>query len=144
MKINVNLLLITFCTLFTCFGTQAQSIFGKWQVTNDAGKVNSIIEIYENGGEVAGKVVRIMKKEDRDQTCNKCSGELKGKPIEGLEVISGFEKDGEEYTGGTLIDPKSGKEYKGKIWLDEDDPNKLNVRGYVAFFYKTKTWERAK
>lgn len=144
MKINVNLLLVSFCTLFTCFGMQAQSIFGKWQVTNDAGKVNSIIEIYETGGEVAGKVVRIMKEEDRDQTCNKCSGELKDKPIEGLKVISGFEKEGEEYTGGTLIDPKSGKEYKGKIWIDEEDPNKLNVRGYVAFFYKTKTWERAK
>ncbi|MGY5849685.1 DUF2147 domain-containing protein [Salegentibacter sp. F14] len=143
MNINFNLLLVCMCTLFSCFEMQGQSIFGKWQVTNDAGKVNSIIEIYQEGGEVAGKVVRIMKEEDRDQTCDKCSGELKDKPIEGLEVISGFEKDGEHYTGGILIDPKSGKEYKGKIWLDEEDPNKLNVRGYVAFFYKTKTWERA-
>lgn len=142
MKINVSLILIFLCAFFTCFQMQSQSIFGKWQVTNDAGKVNSIIEIYENGGEVAGKVIRIMKEEDRDQICENCSGELKDKPIEGLEVISGFEKDGEEYSGGTLIDPKSGKEYKGKIWLDEENPNKLNVRGYVAFFYKTKTWER--
>ncbi len=120
-----------------------QEIFGKWKVTNDKGKVNSIIEIYENEDEIVGKVVRIMKEEDRDRKCTDCKGDLKNKPIEGLKVIHGFKKDGDEYTGGTLIDPDSGKEYSGKIWLDEKNPDKLKVRGYVAFFYKTKTWERA-
>lgn len=143
MKSKVNILLVFFCGLLACPHVQSQSIFGKWQVTNDAGKVNSIIEIYESGGEVVGKVVRIMKEEDRDKTCGNCKGHLKDKPIEGLKVIHGFEKEGNEYTGGTLIDPDSGKEYKGKIWLDNENPDKLNVRGYIAFFYKTKTWERA-
>lgn len=143
MKLNLKILSLT---LFCCMGIshlQAQDIFGKWEVTNDEGKINSIIEIYQNGDEVVGEVIRIMKEEDRDKRCENCDGELKNEPIEGLKVIHGFEKDGDEYTGGTLIDPKSGKEYKGKIWLDEDDPNKLKVRGYMAFFFKTKTWNRA-
>lgn len=144
MKLNLQLFLIALfgSTIFSPL--HAQDIFGKWEVTNDEGKVNSIIEIYENGDEIVGEVVRIMKEEDRDRKCEKCEGALKNKPIEGLKVIHGFVKEGEEYIGGTLIDPKSGKEYKGKIWLDEDDPNKLMVRGYLAFFYKTKIWSRAK
>ncbi len=105
--------------------------------------MNSIIEIYEENDAVHGKVIKITKEEDRDQKCTECPGELKNKPIEGLNVIRDFVKDGDEYIDGTLIDPKSGKEYKGKIWVDENNPDKLNVRGYIAFFYKTKIWERA-
>ncbi|MGY5847200.1 DUF2147 domain-containing protein [Salegentibacter sp. HM20] len=121
----------------------SQEVLGKWKVTNEQGRVNSIVEIYKNGQAYYGKVVRITKEEDRDKRCEKCPGELKNRPIEGLNVIRGFEKEGDEYINGILLDPKSGKEYKGKIWIDEDEPDKLNVRGYVAFFYKTKTWERA-
>lgn len=143
MKLNVNLMLLSLCSMLLFSEMQAQGVLGKWEVTNDEGKVNSIIEIYENGDHIVGEVVRIIKEEDRDKKCTECSGDLKDQPIEGLKVIYGFEKEGNEYTGGTLIDPKSGKEYKGKLWVDEANPNQLNVRGYLAFFYKTKTWQRA-
>ncbi|PKD17002.1 hypothetical protein APR41_06065 [Salegentibacter salinarum] len=141
-KFNLlNLLLFGFILISS--GIHAQGVFGKWKVVNDAGRVNSIIEIYEEDDAVHGKVIKITKEEDRDQKCTECPGELKNKPIEGLNVIRDFVKDGDEYIDGTLIDPKSGKEYKGKIWVDENNPDKLNVRGYIAFFYKTKIWERA-
>jgi uncharacterized protein (DUF2147 family) len=134
-----------FLLIFVAFQAAAfsQEVLGKWKVTNEQGRVNSIVEIYKNGQAYYGKVVRITKEEDRDKRCEKCPGELKDAPIEGLNVIRGFEKEGDEYVNGILLDPKSGKEYKGKIWIDENDPDKLNVRGYIAFFYKTKTWERA-
>lgn len=144
MKTKLILFTIFFFTSFAVHEVQAQSVFGKWKVTNDEGKVNSIIEIYRKGDEVFGKVLRILKEEDRDRLCTKCDGEMKDKPIEGLELMRGFEKDGEEYVDGVITDPKTGKEYKSKIWLNEEDPDKLMVRGYIAFFYKTKVWERAK
>jgi uncharacterized protein (DUF2147 family) len=144
MKTKFNLLnLLLFGFILISSGIQAQGVFGKWNVVNDAGRVNSIVEIYEKDGAIHGKVLRITKEEHRDRKCTECQGELKGKPIEGLNVIRDFVKEGEEYVDGTLIDPKSGKEYDGKIWVDENNPDKLNVRGYIAFFYKTKTWERA-
>jgi uncharacterized protein (DUF2147 family) len=144
MTTKLNLLNLLICGfLLISSGIHAQGVFGKWKVVNDAGRVNSIIEIYEKDDAVHGKVIKITKEEDRDQKCTECRGELKNKPIEGLNVIRDFEKDGDEYINGTLIDPKSGKEYKGKIWVDENNPDKLNVRGYIAFFYKTKVWERA-
>ncbi|WP_037314523.1 DUF2147 domain-containing protein [Salegentibacter sp. Hel_I_6] len=143
MKTKFNLLnLLFFGLILISSGLQAQGVFGKWKVVNEAGRVNSIIEIYEEDDIVHGKVIRITKEEHRDRKCTECPGELKNKPIEGLNVIRDFVKEGDEYVDGTLIDPKSGKEYKGKIWVDESNPDKLNVRGYIAFFYKTKVWER--
>ena len=126
------------------FGLQAQTVLGKWHTINeDTGKPNSLIEIYEDGGEIKGKVLKILKEENRDQICSSCSGHLKDKPIEGLELMTGFEKDGSEYAGGLITDPKSGKQYKAKMWVDEENPHRLKVRGYIAFFYKTQTWHRA-
>lgn len=123
--------------------TQAQEVIGKWENTNEEGKVNSIIKIYQKGGKYYGKVDRILKKEDRNRLCTKCEGELKNEPVEGMELMKGLTREGDEYVGGTIVDPKTGKEYRCKIWLDEENPNLLKVRGYISFFYKTKTWRRA-
>jgi len=122
---------------------QAQDVFGKWENTNEGGKVNSIIEIYKKGDEIYGKVNRIMKEEDRDRICTKCEGDLKDEPIEGMELMKGLKKDGDEYVGGTIVDPKSGKEYRCKIWLDDENQDILKIRGYISLFYRTKTWRRA-
>ncbi|UAB83539.1 DUF2147 domain-containing protein [Zunongwangia sp. SCSIO 43204] len=140
---------ILFSVFFTAFAAlnsvyAQDDVFGKWKCTNDEGKVNSIVKIFKKeDGEVCGKVVRITKEEDRDKLCTECKGALKDKPIEGLQLMHGLKKEGDHYAGGEIINPKSGKVYKVKIWVDEDNPDMLNVRGYVAFFYKTMTWERA-
>lgn len=122
----------------------SQEVLGKWENRNAEGKVNSIIKIYQKGDEIYGKVERIMKEEDRDRLCTKCEGELKNQPIEGMELMKGLRKEGDEYVGGTIVDPKTGKEYRCKVWLDRENPDVLKVRGYLAFFYKTKTWRRAR
>ncbi len=135
-----------FLILFlTGYAFQAQTIFGKWKTINEeTGKPNSIIEIYEDDGVVNGKVVRILKDSDKDLLCNNCAGDLKDQPIEGLELMRGLEKSGKEYAGGVITDPKTGKEYKVKIWVDETNPDRLKVRGYIAFFFRTETWHRSK
>jgi len=138
---------ILFYLLLLCFGfsSHSQSVLGKWKTVNEeTGLSTSIIEIYEEGDVLNGKVVRILKEEDRDRVCTKCEGERKNKPIEGMVVMTGLENDGGEYSGGTVVDPKTGKVYRCKVWLDEDNPEKLNVRGYISFFYRTQTWVRAK
>ena len=60
-----------------------------------------------------------------------------------MEIMQGLVKDGEEYSDGTIVDPKTGKEYRCKIWIDEEEPDVLNIRGYIALFYQTRTWQRA-
>jgi len=131
--------------LFMCFAfsVQAQEVVGKWENRNDKGKVNSIIKIYKKGDEIFGKVNKIIREEDRDRLCTECEGELEDKPVEGMEIMKGLKKDGDIYEGGTIVDPKTGKEYRCKIWLDEDNPDVLKVRGYISLFYQTRTWHRA-
>lgn len=141
----MKLLICIFSIAFLGFSSNAQTVTGKWKTVNDeTGKANSIIEIFEEDGEIHGRILRILKEEDRQKTCASCSGEMKDEPIEGLIVMTGLEKDGDEYTGGKITDPDSGKEYKCKIWLDSENPDILNVRGYIAFFYRTQTWIRDK
>ena len=140
MKFLLQILILVF---FLNAPAQAQSVIGKWENRNKEGQVNSIIKVYEKNDKVYGKVERIMREEDRDRVCTKCEGDLKNEPIEGMEIMQGLKKDGDEYEGGTIVDPKTGKEYQCKIWLDEDNPDILKIRGYISFFYKTREWRRA-
>ncbi len=138
-----NSALIFFLSLFLNIPLQAQSVLGKWENRNEEGKVNSIVMVYEKDDKIFGKVDHIVKEEDRDRICTKCEGELKNEPVQGLEIMKGLEKEGDEYVGGSIVDPKTGKKYRCKIWLDEDNPDILKIRGYISFFYKTKEWRRA-
>jgi uncharacterized protein (DUF2147 family) len=124
---------------------QAQSVFGTWKTIDDeTGKPKSLVEIYEKDGKVYGKVIKLFRGPDEDQNpmCTECTDDRKGKPIIGMEILRGLEKDGDEYEDGTICDPKNGKIYECKMWLNEDDPNKLMVRGYLYFIYRTQTWIR--
>jgi uncharacterized protein (DUF2147 family) len=130
---------------FAICNLQGQSVLGTWKAINEeSGKPMCIIEIYEEEGQFLGKIKKIIKEEDRNQLCGNCEGDLKDMPIEGMVVLDGLEKDGDYYSGGTALDPKSGKEYRCKIWLDEMNPDILKVRGYLVIFYRTQTWERDK
>lgn len=138
-----NAILILLFVLGGWCTTQAQSIVGKWKTFDDqTGDAKSIVEISEKGGKYQGKVIEILNPAKKDSKCEKCPGEDKGKPIEGLTIIKNLTKKGEEYTGGSIIDPQSGKEYKCSI--KTNGTSKLEVRGYVgiSLIGRTQTWTK--
>ena len=57
--------------------------------------------------------------------------------------VSDFGKIGDAFKKGTITNPEDGKVYDCRLKLDEDNSNKLQVRGYIAFFYRTQYWIRA-
>jgi len=119
---------------------------GLWKTIDDAtGKPKALVRITENNGELSGKIEKLFRapEEDQNPLCVKCEGELKDQPIIGLTLLSGLKKDGDEYTGGQIIDPSSGKVYKSKLTVVEDG-QKLNVRGYIGMpmLGRTQTWLR--
>ncbi len=123
----------------------AQSIVGKWKTIDDqTGDAKSIVEISEKNGKYVGKIIEILNPAKKTAKCDKCPGDDKGKPVEGLTIIKNIKKDGDSYSGGTIIDPQSGKEYKCSIKLNGSD--KLDVRGYVGISLvgRTQTWQRVK
>src|SRR5690606_23097564 len=140
MKVILSLILVLFIGV-----AQAQSVTGLWKTIDDeSGAEKSIVEIYQQDGKIYGKVKTILNKERADVICDRCDGDKKDQPVQGLIIIEDMEKDGDQYSGGTILDPEKGKEYKCKLWVDADDPDILNVRGYVAFFYRTQYWKRVK
>ncbi|MBP2832094.1 DUF2147 domain-containing protein [Aquimarina sp. U1-2] len=120
-----------------------QAIFGKWKTIDDnTGEPRSIVEIYKADNKIYGKIKRILKESDRDKVCIECKGDNYNKPIEGMVIIRDLQKDGNEYEDGTILDPENGKVYRCKLWVDEENKNILNVRGYIAFLYRTQQWVR--
>lgn len=123
----------------------AQDVVGKWKTIDDeTGEAKSIVEIYKQDGKIFGKVVEILNPSKKDVTCDKCPDEAKGKPVLGLVILKGLKKDGDEYSGGTILDPTSGKVYKSLVALE--GPDKLKVRGYVGFSLlgRSQYWQRVK
>lgn len=136
--------LVTILILTISLSANSQDIFGKWNSTNDdTGKVDSVVEIYKKDGKAFAKIVEIKDPERQKAVCTECKGKNKGKPIMGLEILTGLQKDGDEWSGGKILDPRNGKVYKCYIELVE--PNKLKLRGYIGFSLlgKTKYWKRA-
>tara|TARA_B110000902_G_scaffold263883_1_gene343988 strand:+ start:233 stop:658 length:426 start_codon:yes stop_codon:yes gene_type:complete len=122
----------------------AQTIFGKWNSTNEeTGNIDSIIEVYEKDGKAFAKVIEIKGSARKNAVCEKCEDENKNKPILGLNILTGLEKNKDEWSGGNILDPRNGKIYNCYIKLIK--PNKLKIRGYIglALFGKTAYWERA-
>jgi len=66
----------------------------------------------------------------------------KDKPIAGLVIIENLTEDGDEFNGGTIMDPENGKTYKCYIELLDD--GKLKVRGYlgISLLGRTQYWRR--
>ena len=97
------------------------------------------------GNRLHGKVavLYLTPEEGQNPLFTECDGELNGKPIRGMEILTKMAYNAEdmEWTEGEILDPENGTTYDCKLWLED---GKLNVRGYVAFFYRTQTWERLK
>lgn len=139
-----NIVLIATTFLIT-FSMSAQSILGKWKtVDGDTGEEKSIVEIYEEDGKVFGKIVEILNPEHKDALCEKCEGVEKDQPVLGLVLIKNMKKQGKYYKQGTIFDPERGKKFKCRLALTDDDPDVLQVRGYIAFLYATQYWKRIK
>ena len=122
-----------------------QSPVGTWKTIDDeTGKEKSYVEIYEKDGKLYGKVTKILTKGKEDSKCEKCSGALKNKPIQNMVILYDLKKSGNEWTGGKILDPNSGKEYKATVKLNGKD--KLDVRGYVGISLvgRTQTWIKVK
>ena len=133
-------------TLFFSLTLSAQSIEGKWKTIDDnSGKVKSIVKIYLSGGKLYGKILKTYPDEGEsdDPICDKCKGNKKDKKVIGMNIIMGLSKDGDNWKKDNgILDPENGKIYDCKIWLESS--NKLAVRGYIGFFYRTQYWVKVK
>lgn len=119
---------------------------GVWKTIDDAtGKAKSLIKVWEKDGAVYGTIIKLIDPSEPDPICDKCTGKLKDKAIVGMTIMRGLKKDGDEYSGGTILDPENGKTYKVLIQVVEGG-KRLKVRGYIgiSLLGRTQHWVRVK
>jgi uncharacterized protein (DUF2147 family) len=119
---------------------------GTWtQVDDETGKPKSIIEISTAPDGTLQGVVRQVLFSDQGPhpVCEKCEGDRHNQPVEGMTIMWGVKKDGDQWDGGQILDPHNGKTYKVRLRLS-DNGRKLDVHGYIgiSLFGRSQEWNR--
>lgn len=126
------------------------SIIGTWKNIDDqTGFSKGTIEIFKNeDGTYSGKVATINPHPGYTpkEFCNKCPGADRNKPILNMNVLRNFklsDKNPLEYNQGMILDPTSGKLYKGRLRLNSTG-KRLSLRGYIGveIIGRSQTWIR--
>jgi uncharacterized protein (DUF2147 family) len=128
---------------------------GRWKTVDDVtGKVKSIVQIREENGKLYGTIEELFDPPVPHPTCYLCTGDLKDRPLVGLQILWDFVPDGShqnvgdqnggEWSGGQVLDPETGKIYRASLAL-EDGGKKLRLHGYflITLLGRTEHWLRA-
>ena len=104
---------------------------------------NAIVRIAPCGAQLCGAIVRVLAhgpNVPRTDVRNPDPA-LRSRPLAGLRVLTGFSRDGAQWTGGRAYDAKTGRSYKAKLAPNAD--GSLIVTGCILFLCKSQKWVRA-
>ena len=116
----------------------AEPIAGRW-LTEDG---KAVVAVGPCGAVTCGRVSRILAPVEGGPSTdrNNPDARLRGRPLGGLEVLSGFTDAGRDWRG-RIYDPKSGKSYKSIV---SREATGLKVQGCIMMFCQTQHWRPAK
>ncbi len=116
----------------------AEPVTGRW-ITDDG---KAIVTIGHCGTTVCGQISRILAATPKGPPVDEHNPDptLRERPILGLQVLSGFTADGDAWHG-RIYSPEEGKSYRSI--MRRAAPDTIEVKGCIAFFCKTQTWQRA-
>lgn len=121
----------------------AGSVEGVWLSADGTGWIK--IELGTDGpiGSIAGSPDKSGERKPSDKDVLNPDPALRDRLLLGLTIMDGFTHAGEgRWKSGRIYDPNSGKTYKCKLTLV--DENTLELRGYIGFSLlgRTETWTR--
>lgn len=119
---------------------------GVWRTYDDNdGLPASLVQIEDKNSVLDARIIKLLPRPGHDVNakCVNCDGENRNQPITGMRIMWDMKQNGDEFSGGKIFDPDSGKTYGCKLKVVGD---KLNVRGFLgmALFGRTQVWEREK
>lgn len=116
--------------LLLCTVEGDAQVTGLWKyVDENDGLEKSIVEITEQEGEYIGRIVKLLPSSKRTH-CEKCYGDLKGKPLTGMVVLYDLKKTSNGGRDGKVLDPGSGKVFS--CYIELEAPDRLKLRGYLG------------
>jgi len=135
-------------SLFVVISAAAQAQMtpvGLWKTIDDDGKTaKSLVRITEKDGVLSGIIEKIFDPAKAANVCDKCTDERKDKPVLGMTILRNVRQDAQDKTlwgDGEILDPNNGKIYKTRL-QPVDGGKTMEMRGYIAFFYRTQVWQR--
>lgn len=143
-KKRANSLLMGFLvgSIFTSFKLLANPTpVGLWKTINEeTNEAKSYVRITEQDGVLTGKIEKILNKAKQDALCTECDGDKKNQPMLGMTIIEDVTYAGDgSWEDGEILDPNNGKTYSVRL-TPQQNGEKLEVRGYVGFFYRNQYW----
>lgn len=66
--------------LAVSLGADPSPVTGQWRTVNEQGEEQSVVEIYEQGGKIFGKIVSLKEPNEPDgkpKICSKCTGQIR-------------------------------------------------------------------
>jgi uncharacterized protein (DUF2147 family) len=142
MKIKTLALLFALSTVVF-----AGDLDGFYKTIDDkTGNAKSIVRIYKCGDAICGRIVALYDEKGAkiEETLNapsRVAEKVSGSPkMAGLDIIWNMKPDKDEFSGGKILDPKSGSVYTCVIWHEKNDAKKLNVRGKIGPIGRTQVW----
>ncbi|MEP2989796.1 MAG: DUF2147 domain-containing protein [Parasphingorhabdus sp.] len=116
-----------------------QSIYGTWQNEAKTGWIK--ISDCENRTP-CGKMTRVSLKPGVSKLdIHNPNSSLRKRPLVGIRLLWGFQRDRNRWTSGKIYNPQNGKTYRAT--LEAIGNGKLKVRGCVGPFCRSQIWTRA-
>jgi uncharacterized protein (DUF2147 family) len=137
------LLAIIFLPLTALADIAPEFVEGVWLSADGSGWIK--IELGDKGliGSIAGSPDETGNRQPSDTDVLNPDPALQDRLLLGLTIMDGFTYAGEgKWKNGRIYDPNSGKTYKCKVTLVNE--NTLELRGYIGFSLlgRTETWTR--
>jgi hypothetical protein len=122
-----------------------QTAAGLWQKTEDGKPVIWVLMIDHHDGMFEGVMAKKFSKPGIPETvtCAKCTDDRKDAQVLGISFIRDMKRNGLEYEGGNILDPRDGQVWRAKLTLSPDG-QQLTLRGYVLMplLGKDDVWSR--
>jgi uncharacterized protein (DUF2147 family) len=121
------------------------SIVGTWLTEDGASRVEVSVERGTDGsGFYSGKVVWLKEAGIAGKPvldANNSDATLRGRPIMGIEILSGFRNTAEGvWTGGTVYSPRRGRTYPAELALTPE--GRLDIRVKSGLLTTHQIWTR--